>query len=396
MHGERGGRKTAQLAMGGVRAAARRGARARACLVVAIFCASPVAARPRCGRLNPSDVQSFDSLCVHLVHNHSHLSRLTLLNQSSSNTVTTMVPVTVDYGSDGWWAVRDGVKWAALAEDDDGSVGSKLVHDFHHTVWYRANCSDDAQATHAAGCTPGGYYDLGIRVSLRTVSVPRLSGASPLEAEHTVSLVSSRSFSALAAPHSTARWEPCTLLATVVLHVDPPSASEAKRTVLPGAREPPTWCYGAVEQSTAAERASTGGTHSVDLSTKPTACYQLAEANATNSVHIRYFLQQQHEERRLLDGAESGLCSDSPDERAYQRRLAELLRPLRMATRLHVHRLRRGAPRSVPLVERVRLNAAWTAGPHSCPHAWLDSTQPGARTTDPRSSDVVLSVGHRA
>jgi hypothetical protein len=78
------------------------------------------------------------------------------------------------------------------------------------------------------------------------------------------------------------------------------------------------------------------GTHSIDLSTMPTACEQLALANATNSIHIKYFLQQQAEEARMLELAERGLCSGSPDEHTYQQRLGSLLRPYRMATRLHV------------------------------------------------------------
>ena len=42
------------------------------------------------------------------------------------------------------------------------------------------------------------------------------------------------------------------------------------------------------------------------------ACEQLAETNATNAVHIKYFLEQQRAETRFMDAVEdeqAGLCS---------------------------------------------------------------------------------------
>jgi hypothetical protein len=216
------------------------------------FCPHLVAARPRCGRLNPSDATDRDSLCVHFVHNNTNLGQLTLLNETASNTVSTEVPASVDQWSEGWWAVRDGVLWATIP----GEKG-KLLNPFTFTAWFRAPCSEGAQAaTGVPGCAPGAHYDIGVSVSLELIS------ARPLKGEHVLSVAISRSSSALAPLHYTARWEPCTLLATVFVHFDAaPSEREARRSVLPEAREPPTWCYDAVVASSASDRASTGGTH---------------------------------------------------------------------------------------------------------------------------------------
>ena len=79
-----------------------------------------------------------------------------------------------------------------------------------------------------------------------------------------------------------------------------------------------------------------GSTNSINLANEPNACEEMGRSKATNAVHIKYFLLQQKAEAEFLEAAERALCNEEPPEATFQQRLHSLLKPVRMAVRLHI------------------------------------------------------------
>ena len=305
---------------------------------------------PRCGRLIPSQATDKDSLCVHLVHGASTvMGDLRLLNTSSTGQRHTPPPQTVRAGTDGWWAISDGVFWAAVPS---GYKDGAQIQSYTVAMAYRGACV-------APSCGPGDFYDLTVRVSLRGVPSARPPSST---AEHHVVVTVSRSSDHLPSlQHDEVGWTECILQATATLSAGGSAAAagrrgsggsaafhssaesgltsvaEAVRALHPESKNPPEWCTGERAAAAQDQEHTIGGTHSIDLDKTPSACEQYAETNATNKVHIKYFLEQQRAETAMQDAIETSLCDGSPDEATFQRRLEELLKPVRMAVRLHVH-----------------------------------------------------------
>ncbi|KAL1527987.1 hypothetical protein AB1Y20_009358 [Prymnesium parvum] len=287
---------------------------------------SPTAARPRCGRLIPSQVSDMAPLCVHLDVAASSLGELTLRNSSATNTRATRLPEKVTAASAAWWAVRDGVLWASVPS---GFKDGGAIKPFSFAAVYRAPCV-------GAACPPASFYDVAVTISLRQVE-----NEAPLLGEHALSVRVTPSTAGLPAVHGVVEWAPCLLECKATLvQGDGRAGGEATRLVHPNAKQPPEWCFGSQAQKVLDGEHEIGGTRSIDLSKTPSACEQYAETNATNAVHIQYFLEQQRAETAMMDSIESagGLCARGGDDEAtFQARLEKLLQPVRMAVRLHVH-----------------------------------------------------------
>ena len=93
-----------------------------------------------------------------------------------------------------------------------------------------------------------------------------------------------------------------------------------------------------------------------------TTCHSMISANATNVVHIHYFLAQQEAARRLLSEVEAQLCTGvdvgSPDaETTYYQTMHRLLGPYRQATRMHTHFAFLAKTRCVPAAFADRARA---------------------------------------
>ena len=95
-----------------------------------------------------------------------------------------------------------------------------------------------------------------------------------------------------------------------------------------------------------------------------TVCNAMVVANATNAVHIHYFLEQQAAAAQLLDTAESQLCSGvdlnarGAAEATYYKTLHRLLGPYRSATRMHTNFAFIAKTRCVPAAFADRARAA--------------------------------------
>ena len=211
------------------------------------------------------------------------------------------------------------------------------IQPFSHQVRYRGDC---------VGCTE--EIDVVISVSLQLLSKP---GELPLQGEHALSIVVTPSLSRI---HTTTQWRRCFLevkatiadkrdkMAPTAIQGAGPLQSDNKRTVLPAASHPPEWCIDEHPQMDQQEkkhqkRVGIASTRSIDIGNAPNACEQMLRANATNAAHIKYFHEQQRSESEMLAASKKGLCSDKPDEAMFQARLHNLLKPYRMAARLHTH-----------------------------------------------------------
>ena len=299
---------------------------------------------PRCGRLTVAEARDADSICVQFVHAAQSVGELRLLNTSSSGTIASELPRSVVSNIAAWWAMRDGISWDALAGAGRGSV-----QPFGFTAWYRGHC---AGSSCPSGSTNEYYYDVRVDVTLRA-----RGKTAPMLGEHTVSIRAYRSSSALPALHVAAQWTPCFLLATVTIGnaatgVDMGSGESADATrPMNVSDEHSLWCADAESVSHlelllgAEDRAGElGSSASIVLKEEADVCEQLLQARAVNAVHIRYFLDQQEQERRLLQSVERDLCAPPrpgteslPDEALYQSRLQAALAPYRMSTRLHLY-----------------------------------------------------------
>lgn len=288
------------------------------------------------------------------------------------------------------WSLRDGVQWAYL-NNDAGIEG------FRFTAWFRAEPLTGCVPNDVPGKTEGSqgcHYD--VELNLKLHRTQERSNVAVI-GEHTLSSAVYPSSSRLPGLRLSASFVSCALLGTVTLSdsstdssVEDSGASAgasagasggasggglhasamgttavAMRATHPSAASPEEWCTHpeAIDaaKATLGQQSDTGGTdHHLSLANEPSACVQMAISEAINAVHIRYFLDQQQEERRLLDGVASCLCSppsstdsDPPpsdrdgdaldeamtnlDEATYQARLELMLRPWRMAVRLHIH-----------------------------------------------------------
>ena len=281
---------------------------------------------------------------MQILHNAPRtVGPLFLLNMSADGTVATRPATNISTGGEVWWSLRDGVLWDAT------HGASARIDPYELTAFYRGRCQPTADCT---------WIDLRITLSLRS---RQLGGgwfsASQLVGERHVAVAAFADGRA-GQPRSclinyNATWSRCALRATVTLTDEPLSRDVVCASpVAPGAStvggamqevypsdEHRSWCT-SVEAADVLDDAGDhilGSTPSVDLTDSPDACEMMAGAQAVNSVHISYFLHQQEEERRLLDGAATSLCAGAPDEATYQRRLHALLAPLRMAVRLHIH-----------------------------------------------------------
>lgn len=266
--------------------------------------------RVRCGCLNPTDAVDRDSLCIRVVHRASGLGTLSLLNESATDTRYTEIPREIAMNAGVRWAVRDGVMWLATHNKERG-----LLYPFEFSANFRAKGRDS-------------------QVDFRLSLVLRQTSAAPLTGEHMISVTSSSTSSIRIELH----WTPCMneAVVTIVDSEGPPAAATASavRPIRPDLQRPQTWCF---EASAKCEFGGSASTASIDLKNTPTACEQMAMAQAVNKVHIRYFLGQQTAENDLLARADQGLCVGSPDEVTYQRRLQLWLDTYRLATRLHIH-----------------------------------------------------------
>lgn len=314
----------------------------------------PSTSRPPCGGLDPSFLRDHDTVCIHLVHHARWLGELVLLNSTATQTVVTQLPATIAVGTDAWWAVRDGMVWGR--DTDGGANAHAAIEPFSLTVWYRAACR------HAESCPDGNaFFDVGLTVSLRSINT-----ASPVRGEHALIVRIGRSSEQMRSLHWKAEWRRCVLEVTATLLEDAASASPSPTPGpspitrhISAATAKSKECLGIVPWSNEDERSTyvTMSSPNFNMRNEPTACEQLAKANATNAVHIRYFLAQQAEEIRLFEAAERTLCEPQvvsvspaslhsspgfvPDkqvsEAVFQERLQKLLAPYRMSTRLHVH-----------------------------------------------------------
>ena len=265
----------------------------------------PSTSRPPCGGLDPSFLRDHDTVCIHLVHHARWLGELVLLNSTATQTVVTQLPATIAVGTDAWWAVRDGMVWGR--DTDGGANAHAAIEPFSLTVWYRAACR------HAESCPDGNaFFDVGLTVSLRSINT-----ASPVRGEHALIVRIGRSSEQMRSLHWKAEWRRCVLEVTATLLEDAASASTSPTPGpspitrhISAATAKSKECLGIVPWSNEDERSKyvTMSSPNFNMRNEPTACEQLAKANATNAVHIRYFLAQQAEEIRLFEAAERTLC----------------------------------------------------------------------------------------
>ncbi|KAL1511545.1 hypothetical protein AB1Y20_006339 [Prymnesium parvum] len=264
---------------------------------------------PRCGVLKASLLVDRDALCVRLLHHSARVGPLALRLLAATGTRYSALPPTIAPRAEGAWAVQDGVVWGMQA----GGAERRAIVPF------------SASASYLAECTGGGChaerYEVNVSVSLRSVG-----GGASFPGEHTLRVATSPAHGV----GYSLEWTPCKLEAVVVLHDDAPSPAALTRRV-DAAMARSTRC---AATDSPPEFPSTA---SIDLSKEPSACEQMARSNATNAVHIRYFLLQQAAEVEFLAAAERTLCAGAPSEREYLSRLAALLAPVRMAVRLHMH-----------------------------------------------------------
>ena len=288
---------------------------------------------PTCGILTPAEVRDRDSFCIHLVHDATHLGELRLINSTTHNTVATRLPLTIAPGESGWWAVRDSVSWKRTGHSNK----TELFAPYSFAAIYRAACVGE--------CNGGmlRYYEVVLTFVLR--GVPQQSD--DVEAEYILAVTVNYP-GALPGVRAESDFLDCALAGTATLQDEnraPTGSSSARRAVRPADNQPASWCWTNAEYlevlAALGQSSGTSGTdQSIDLHNERTACEQMADAKAVNTVHIRYFLMQQQTERELLDGAERCLCAGSSEgdaEANYQQTLELLLRPFRMATRLHIH-----------------------------------------------------------
>ena len=316
---------------------------ARRAASVTLPTACMAAGHPLCGILNAVSVRDEDSFCIQFVHRSASLGTLRLLNSSILDTVSTKLPSHILPNESGWWAVRDGVVWQATG---GVKTDSCTVHPFTISAWFGADC---LSCPHRVVESP--HYRIHLSLTLRH----GVSASGRYNLETTVA----RSHHELPEIESDARFTNCSLLVKVMLRdrstQAPPVRSRpllteatTPHTVFPCDPDPGSWCD--QRQSTAAteelgQYGGTGGTTpGIDLRSADSSCEELAQSRAVNVIHVRYFLKQQQAERELLDRAERCLCdglpsSDGPsvDDASFQARLELLLRPWRMATRLHIH-----------------------------------------------------------
>ena len=219
-------------------------------------------------------IEPHGSLCVHIVHQTKRLSDLVLVRHNMSGAISTLLPQRIQAGGDAWFAIRDGVVYVRSARPGQDAKSAR-IDPFQFAATYREE-------------TGAARRQVDVRLELRRKE------SLPPTGERQLSL------SVHTAPvRVSVSWAQCALIGTAVISdgeagvaaISPanPSRGTATSLVDPSnmtatlctKRDPEFQPQDRVGNQPENDELSEG------LSLTRSACQMMAEANASNAVHVR-------------------------------------------------------------------------------------------------------------